>query len=112
MFLTSTQVNRADFETASGWQIKPEGACKGEICIPLSQSGDTLDAETLARDMNLPLVHEPEAGAWALGPESIGGRSLATAEAPNMILPDLDGNLFELHSLRGQKIVVYAWAPY
>jgi peroxiredoxin len=49
---------------------------------------------------------------WALGPESIGSRALSSAEAPNLRLPDLEGNEFELSSLRGQKIVVYAWAPY
>ena len=28
------------------------------------------------------------------------------------VLPDLDGNEFRLSSLRGQKVVLVAWAPY
>ena len=62
--------------------------------------------------MGLPLVADEEHGLWALGPESIGGRALTTAEAPELVLPDLDGNEFRLSSLRGQKVLVYAWAPY
>ena len=71
-----------------------------------------MDVADVARQMGLPLVADPEHGLWALGPESIGGRALTTAEAPELILPDLDGNEFRLSSLRGQKVLVYAWAPY
>jgi len=60
----------------------------------------------------LSLVEDRQHGLWALGPESIGGRALTTAEAPELALPDLDGNEFRLSSLRGQKVLVYAWAPY
>ena len=62
--------------------------------------------------MNLPLVEAVEANLWALGPESIGGKALVTAEAPELELPDVDGNLFKLSSLKGKKVLVYAWAPY
>jgi hypothetical protein len=58
------------------------------------------------------LVDDGEQSVWALGPESIGGRALVTALAPDLVLPDLDGNQFHLSSLRGKKIVVVAWAPY
>ncbi|MCH7743112.1 MAG: hypothetical protein IIB71_10685 [Proteobacteria bacterium] len=113
MLLKSLHVSVPDFEQATGWQIKPEGACKGDVCIPLTkQPTARIDIEQLAADMDLPLAAEPDHGIWALGPDSIGGRALTTAEAPNLTLPDLDGNLFELSSLKGQKILVYAWAPY
>ncbi|MEE9254167.1 MAG: ResA-like WAxxUGC motif-containing protein, partial [Pseudomonadales bacterium] len=60
----------------------------------------------------LPIVKAEESGLWALGPESIGSRALTTAEAPDIALPDLAGDLFRLSSLRGQKVLIYAWAPY
>ena len=43
---------------------------------------------------------------------SVGARALASAEAPDFSLPDLDGKEFRLSSLRGQKVLLYAWAPY
>ncbi len=45
-------------------------------------------------------------------PASLSGHALSTAEAPELVLPDLDGNEFRLSSLRGQKVVIVAWAPY
>jgi hypothetical protein len=113
MLLKSLQIPTKDFEIGTGWTIKAEGACKGDICIPLKITpGDMVDIEQIAADMNLPLVAEPAAEAWSLGPDSIGGRTLSTAKAPNLTLPDLTGNMFELSSLKGKKIVIYAWAPY
>ena len=50
--------------------------------------------------------------AETIGPESVGNRALTTAVAPEVELPDLEGNPFRLSSLKGQKIVVFAWAPY
>jgi hypothetical protein len=113
MLLRSLRIPRAEFEAGTGWQLKPEGACKGEVCIPLPDpSGDEVDIKAVAEAMGMPLAAAPEHGLWALGPEAIDGRALATAVAPDLRLPDLDGNAFALSSLRGKKVLLYAWAPY
>lgn len=114
MLLTSLNIPKARFEKETGWQIRPEGACKGAVCVPLNPApaGDTLDIAALADSIGMPLVKAEGRDLWALGPESIGSRALTTARAPNMTLPDLAGNAFELASLKGKKVVVYAWAPY
>ncbi len=115
MLTTSATVDRATFEARTGWQLKPEGACKGEICVPLGDAapdGDAVDLAAIADRLGMGLVHDEAAGMWALGPETLGGRALATAEAPNLTLPDLDGNEFELASLRGNKVLLVAWSPY
>ena len=113
MLGTRPEITPQQFEAATGWSIKPEGACKGEECIPLrEQPGETLDIARIAEQMNMPLVRTEAADAWALGPASPNGRTLTTAEAPDLELPDLDGKPFRLRSLRGRKVVVYAWAPY
>jgi hypothetical protein len=113
MLLRSLHIAKSDFEAGTGWTLKPEGACQGPVCIPLQQPpGDTVDVAALARDMAMPLVAAEEHGLWALGPATIGSRALASAEAPDLQLPDLDGRPFSLSSLRGQKVLLYAWAPY
>lgn len=114
MITDSLTVDRGAFEARTGWELRPEGACKGEVCVPLADppTGSELDLAALADQMGLPLVHDHEHGLWALGPETIGSRALATAEAPNLTLPTLDGSEFELRSLRGTKIFLYAWSPY
>ena len=62
--------------------------------------------------LGMAVVHDADAGLWAIGPESFGGRALVSAEAPELVLDDLDGNAFALSSLRGQKVVLVSWAPY
>jgi len=98
------------FHEATGWEIKREGACKGEVCVPLP--AQAFDLTATAERLGMASVHEPDLGLWAFGPETLGGRALSTAQAPELVLPDLDGNEFRLSSLRGQKVVLVSWAPY
>jgi hypothetical protein len=100
-----------DFTAGTGWEIKPEGACKAEVCVPLGPSNG-FDPLATAERLGMAVVSEAQAGLWAFGPESLGGRALVSAEAPELVLPDLDGNEFRLSSLRGQKVILVAWAPY
>ena len=58
------------------------------------------------------IVEDDEAGLWAIGPDTVAGRALPTAEAPELVLPDVDGNEFRLSSLRGRKVLIVSWAPY
>jgi hypothetical protein len=110
MIIESLDVSAGDFEAGTGWTIKPEGACKGEVCVPLG--GGDFDLVNVADRLGMALVADESQGRWALGPESIGDRALTTAEAPELVLDDLDGNEFRLSSLRGQKVLIVSWAPY
>ena len=114
MIVESLVIPRQEFETGTGWELKPEGACRGEVCIPLVDppEGDSVDVAALASQMNLPLVADENHPVWAVGPASVSGRTLISAEAPELVLPDLDGNPFALSSLRGQKVLLVAWSPY
>ena len=113
MLLRSLNIPRTEFEAGTGWSLKPQGACQGEVCIPLSHpASDPVDVARVAGEIGMPLAASPEHGLWALGPVSIGARALASAEAPDLRLPNLDGEEFRLSSLRGRKVLLYAWAPY
>jgi len=111
MILTGESVSRADFEQRTGWVIKPEGACKGDICVPLPPS-DELDSGMLSERLGMPLVRDDAHGLAPLGPETLTGRALTTAVAPEVVLPDLEGNPFALSSLHGQKVLLVAWASW
>jgi len=112
VILTSLEVPAAEFERRTGWAIKPEGACRDDRCIPLPDgTRDPVDVRALAERLNMPLVHDEAAGLWALGPEA-GGRALTSAVAPELELPDADGQMFRLDSLRGQKVLLVAWASW
>lgn len=111
MIVTGLDITADEFQAGSGWKIKPEGACKGDLCVPLDPS-DGFDLAATADRLRMAVVRDTDAGIWAIGPESLGDRTLVTAEAPDLRLPDLDGNEFRLSSLRGQKVVIVSWAPY
>lgn len=115
MILDRLDIDLDELQSRTGWSIKPQGACKGDLCVPLPEEARTTDgramADVLAGRLGMPLVHDEGSGLWALGPEG-GGRALTTAEAPDVILPDLDGNPFSLASLRGQKVLLVAWASW
>jgi hypothetical protein len=114
MILNEPVVVVEELEARTGWAIKPEGACKGDLCVPLpagAVDGGRIDARVLAERLGMPLLHDEAAGLWCLGPEAMG-RALTTARAPELVLPDLEGRAFRLSSLRGHKVLLLAWASW
>jgi hypothetical protein len=110
MLLTELACDPGTFESATGWTLKPEGACKGDACVPLDHQG--FDLAATCDKLGMAVVHAPDMGMWAVGPDTVGGRSLTSAQAPDLRLPDLDGNPFSLSSLRGTKVAIVSWAPW
>jgi hypothetical protein len=108
MLLDRLDVSPAEFGRLTGWEIKPEGACKGETCVPLG--GQPFTVANAAERLGMALTQDEQ--VWALGPETLTGQVLTTTDTSDFALPDLDGKLFRLSSLLGQKVLVVAWAPY
>ena len=98
----------------TGWEVKPQGACRDERCVPLppgALEGDRVDLSAFADRLGMPLLHDEQVGLWALGPES-GGRAMTTVTAPDLQLPLLTGEPFALSALRGKKVLIAAWASW
>jgi hypothetical protein len=117
MLLETLTPSASDFARQTGWELKIEGACRGEACVPLPEGTVTngrVDVIVAADRLGMPLVHDEAEGLWALGPAAgVSGHALATAVAPELELPDLrTGETFRLSSLRGQKVLLLAWASW
>jgi hypothetical protein len=110
MLLNELRCSKEEFETATGWSVKPEGACKGDMCVPLAEP--SFDLAATCEKLGMAVVHDPDLGVWSIGPETLGGRALVSADAPDLALPDLDGKELRLRSLRGRKVLIVAWAPW
>jgi hypothetical protein len=108
VILERLDVPPPELEARTGWSIKPEGACRGDQCVPLPAPFDVSD---LAQRLGMPLIHDERHELWALGPQA-GGRELASAELPDIVLPDSNGRDFALRSLRGTKVFMIAWASW
>lgn len=106
----------ADRFAATGWTLKPEGACRADVCVPLPPAARDDDGNAVvpvvAERLGMPLVRDERHDVWALGPATIGGRALPTAEAPELTLPDITGLPFTLSSLLGRKVLLLAWASW
>ena len=111
MIVDSLDITPAQFAAGTGWDIKPEGACKAEVCVPLSV-GEPFSATATATRLGMAIVHDEQGGIWAIGPASFNQRALTSATAPELILNDINGHEFRLSSLRGRKVVLVAWSPY
>ncbi len=112
MISKTRRVETPDFERVTGWAIRPEGACRDDRCVPLPQPmSDGVDLRVIGELLNMPLIRDESVGLWCLGPEA-GGKALSSANAPELELPDWRGDTFRLTSLRGQKVLLIAWAPW
>ena len=116
MILTpAAPVSAERFAEATGWHIRPEGACRGEICVPAPGSlhdDGTVDVSILAERLGMPIVTDEQHGVSAIGPSTLSGRALPTAVAADPELIDRDGQPFRLSSLRGRKVLLVAWSSY
>jgi hypothetical protein len=114
MIIDRLDVTVDELTQQTGWELKPEGLCKDDRCVPFPEESSTdgrLDVRAVADRLGMPLVHDARHDLWALGPES-GGRPLESAELPSIVLADVDGRPFDLASLRGEKVLIAAWASW
>jgi hypothetical protein len=115
MIVKSLRVSATEFSTLTGWDAKPEGMCRGEVCVPAPGALDNgvVDVEKAASRLGMPIVHDASHGVWSLGAATATGRTLATAVArfPSTLI-DAMGRGFDFASLRGRRIIMIAWASW
>ncbi len=109
-----------ELERSIGWVLKPEGLCRGEICIPAPEDGaqgytrgGSVNIAAFWRRMSKPVLRSRDGDVWILG-ESAAERaaSLENLEAPDFKLPDLAGRPHALSDYRGQKVLLATWASW
>ncbi len=114
----SVRLSRDDVARALGWEIKPQGLCKDELCVPVRDSAELADANgvdlsALARLIGRPLALDAGERAACLGASAAErGARLATLEAPDFTLPDLQGVPHSLSEQRGKKVLLVAYASW
>ena len=112
MIAKTFEVGTEEFERQTGWDVRLEGACRDDRCVPLpGPLTGAVDLRVVADRLNMPLIHDETVGLWCLGPEA-GGKALTSARAPEVELPDWRGETFRLSSLRGQRVLLVAWASW
>jgi hypothetical protein len=102
---------------ALGYELKPEGLCKGPLCHPIPAGQAPADGSIELADLEAitgrPVAVDAEAGAAFVGVAAMDRQAeLASLEAPDFTLPDLDGKLHSLSEHRGKKVLLVAYASW
>jgi hypothetical protein len=101
----------------SGWQLKPEGLCRDEMCVPVRDAelvvDGAVDVARFAAALARPVVVDPANAVVALGERSADRRGpIEAGIAPDFTLPQLDGGSFTFSSLGRRKKLLLAWASW
>ena len=114
----SVRIAPESLRAATGWELKAEGLCKDDACVPVRDRAALADASgvdlaAFARALDRPLALDVAERAAALG-ISAAERSarMATLEAPDFELADLAGRRHRLSHHRGKKVLLIAYASW
>lgn len=113
-------IGAQDLAAATGWSMKPEGLCRGDVCLPVPREraedyikGDMLNATAFWRRLQHPIAHDAAGELWVLGTSATDrSNALASLEAPDFALPDLAGATRTLAEQRGKKVLLATWASW
>ncbi len=108
----------ADLRRAVRWELKSEGFCRGSTCVSIPEASSVvtdagIDLLQLARLLDRPLAVDTEERAVYLGTSAGNrGEALATLQAPDFTLPDVEGEPHSLSDYRGLKVLLVAYASW
>lgn len=114
---TAAAADAAQLAEATGWVLKPEGLCRGAVCVPLlgrevANADGRIDLEQWAAALGFGCAIDAEHSLLALAP-ACGGPALEVgSDAPDVELPDVDGQPHALSELAGRKRVLVTWASW
>ncbi|HWE65328.1 MAG TPA: TlpA disulfide reductase family protein [Acidimicrobiales bacterium] len=112
-----------DLNELIGWTLRPEGLCRGDVCVPLTAEQlatvlveDRLDLGATAALLGRASVISAAEGALpvialALSPQ-LRQEALHDLRAPDFTLPDLEGTDHVLAEWHGQKKLLVTFASW
>ncbi len=123
-------ITTADLARATRFEVKPQGVCREELCFPLpkarkqeflrkgerkngeSKNNDLFNLTAFAALVHQPVAHDTALSTWYFGLRSDQRQTLSSLRAPDFTLPDMEGKLHSLSSLRGKKVFLVTWASW
>ena len=116
-------ITTADLTRATRFEVKPQGVCRDELCFPLpkarqaeflrKQSGkEWFNLTAFADLLHQPVARDAALATWYFGLRSEQRQRLASLQAPDFTLPDINGKMHSLSDFRGKKIFLVTWASW
>jgi hypothetical protein len=116
-------ITTEDLKLATRFELKPQGVCRDELCFPLpksrakkfvrKKSGKSwFNLTAFAALVRQPVAHDAALATWYFGLRADQREGLASLQAPNFTLPDMEGKPHALSDFRGKKIFLVTWASW
>jgi hypothetical protein len=109
-------VRTRDLPRINGFELKPQGACRADLCIPIPQAfvrGGYFNLTAFAKKAGQSVVAAPDARVWSFGEmQALGGGFVSSRIAPDFAVPDRAGRPVHLSAFRGKKVLVVTWASW
>ena len=110
-------VPEAELARATGWELKPQGLCRGEVCVPVRDRSalgpdEWVDLAALGAAVGQPVAVEPTAGLAVIGHAAFErAEALSPLQAPDVRLTTVDGSEASVYDYSGRKrlVVSFAW---
>ena len=107
-------VRRTDLPRINEFEVKPQGACRADICIPIAKDlrrGEWFNLTGFARKIRQTFV--ADSGVWSFGEiPLLSQASYRSRMAPDFAVPDRQGSVIHLSDFRGKKVLVVTWASW
>jgi hypothetical protein len=115
----SVRLDAAALTRATGWELKPEGLCRDDICVPVRErdalaSDGAVDLRAFADVLRRPLVVDDEVDLAVLGASTMdrAAEREGMRVPANLALRDLDGHVHHWGDLGRKKKLLFAWASW
>jgi hypothetical protein len=109
-------VRKGDLPRINEFELKPQGACRAEVCIPVSKEmtrGRYFNLTAFARKIGQSFVADLDARVWSFGEiPMLRGPFVESRMAPDFVVPDRKGRPVRLSEFRGKKVLVVTWASW
>jgi hypothetical protein len=113
---TELWVRKGDLPRINGFEVKPQGACREDICIPIPKAmarGKYFDLTAFARKVGEPVVADVDERVWSFGEIQALRMGLSSSRvAPDFTVPDRRGRPVHLSDFRGKKVLLVTWASW
>lgn len=109
-----------DLNRVNGFELKPEGACYQDMCIPMNdqllieQDGKQwFDLIAFANLLEQPYVADVEARIWSFAEIPAKRESMMVdAMAPHFEVTDRQGNVVRMADFKGKKALIVTWSSW
>jgi hypothetical protein len=113
---SSLWISKRDLPRVNGFEVKPQGACRADVCVPIPktmQQGDWFDLTAFAKKAGEAVVADVETHVWSFGEiQTLRGSFLNSRVAPDVAIPDRHGRPVKLSDFRGKKVLLVTWASW